>query len=46
MHTAADGVSGRDRTRLSYGWNRLDEIAAGIAELTAALHPEPALVSG
>ena len=44
-HTAADGVSGRDRMRLCYGWNRPDEMAAGIAELAAALHPEPALAS-
>ena len=44
-HTAADGVSGRDRMRLCYGWNRPEEMAAGIAELAAALQPEPALAS-
>ena len=42
-HTAADGVSGRDRMRLCYGWNRPDEMAPAIAELAAALQPEPAL---
>jgi hypothetical protein len=31
--------------RLCYGWNRPEEMAAAIAELTAALQPEPALVS-
>ena len=41
-HTAADGVSGRDRMRLCYGWNRPDEMAPAIAELAAALQPEPA----
>ena len=45
-HTAADGVSGRDRMRLCYGWNRPDEMAPAIAELSAALHPEPALAGG
>ncbi len=45
-HTAADGISGRDRMRLCYGWNRPDEMDAAIAELAAALHPEPALASG
>ena len=44
-HTAADGVSGRDRMRLCYGWNRPEEMAAGIAELTAVLEPELAAVS-
>ena len=44
-HTSADGVSGRDRMRLCYGWNRPEEMAAGIAELTAALQPELAAVS-
>ena len=41
-HTAADGASGRDRLRLCYGWNRPDEMAPAIAELAAALQPEPA----
>ncbi len=45
-HTAADGVSGRDRMRLCYGWNRPDEMAPAIAELAAALQPEPAMASG
>ncbi len=45
-HTAADGVSGRDRMRLCYGWNRPDEMAAAIAELAAALQPEFAAVTG
>ncbi|MDE0445402.1 MAG: PLP-dependent aminotransferase family protein [Spirochaetaceae bacterium] len=45
-HTAADGVSGRDRMRLCYGWNRPDEMAPAIAELAAALQPEPALARG
>ena len=44
-HTSADGVSGRDRMRLCYGWNRPEEMAAGIAELTAVLEPELAAVS-
>jgi 2-aminoadipate transaminase len=44
-HTAADGASGRDRMRLCYGWNRPDEMDAAIAELAAALQPEPAAVS-
>ena len=37
--TAADGVSGRDRMRLCFGWNRPDEMDAGIAAL-ARLLPE------
>ena len=45
-HTAADGTSGRDRMRLCYGWNRPDEMDAAIAELAAALQPEPALAGG
>ena len=45
-HTAADGVSGRDRMRLCYGWNRPDEMAPAIAELAAALQPELAAVTG
>ena len=44
-HTAADGASGRDRMRLCYGWNHPDEMDAAIAELAAALQPEPAAVS-
>ena len=36
-HTAADGVSGGDRKRLCYGGNLPDEMATGIAELTATL---------
>ena len=44
-HTAADGVSGRDRMRLCYGWNRPDEMDAAITELAAVLQPEPALAS-
>ena len=44
-HAAADGVSGRDRMRLCYGWNRPEEMAAAIAELAAALQPELAAVS-
>ena len=43
--TAADGVSGRDRMRLCYGWNRPEEMDAGIAALVAALQPEPAGVA-
>ena len=43
--TAADGVSGRDRMRLCYGWNRPEEMDAGIAELAAVLQPELAAVS-
>ena len=45
-HTSADGVSGRDRMRLCYGWNRPDEMAPAIAELAAALQPELAAVTG
>jgi 2-aminoadipate transaminase len=37
--TAADGVSGRDRMRLCYGWNRPDEMDAGIAALAGLLEP-------
>ena len=37
--TAADGVSGRDRMRLCFGWNRPEEMDAGIAALAAALQP-------
>ena len=37
--TAADGASGRDRMRLCFGWNRPDEMDAGIAALAAALQP-------
>ena len=44
-HTSADGISGRDRMRLCYGWNRPEEMASAIAELSAALQPEPALAS-
>ena len=43
-HTAADGSSGRDRMRLCYRWNRPEEMAAGIAELTAVLQPDLAAV--
>ena len=42
--TAADGVSGRDRMRLCFGWNRPDEMDAGIAALAAALQPAEAAV--
>ena len=49
-HTAAGR---RVRTRpdatgcdCANGWSRPEEMAAGIAELIAALHPEPALGSG
>ncbi len=44
--TAADGVSGRDRMRLCFGWNRPDEMDAGIAALAAALQPAAAAVLG
>lgn len=37
--TAADGVSGRDRMRLCFGWNRPDEMDAGIAALAGLLEP-------
>ena len=37
--TAADGVSGRNRMRLCFGWNRPEEMDAGIAALAAALQP-------
>ena len=43
--TARDGVSDRDRMHLSCGWNRPEAVAAGMAELTGVLHPEPAPVS-
>ena len=37
--TAADGVSGRDRMRLCFGWNRPDEMDAAIATLAELLEP-------
>lgn len=37
--TAADGVSGRDRMRLCFGWNRPDEMDAGVAALAGLLEP-------
>lgn len=43
--TAADGVSGRDRMRLCFGWNRPDEMDAGIAALAAALQPAEVAVA-
>ena len=43
--TAADGVSGRDRMRLCYGWNRPEEMDGGIAALAEVLTPAVAAVS-
>ena len=37
--TAADGVSGRDRIRLCFGWNQPSEMDAGIAVLAKLLKP-------
>ncbi len=35
--TAADGKSGRDRARLCFGWNRPDEMDAGIEKLSGIM---------
>ena len=44
--TAADGVSGRDRMRLCFGWNRPDEMDAAIATLARLLEPAVEAVAG
>ena len=44
--TAADGVSGRDRMRLCFGWNRPDEMDAAIATLAGLLEPAVEAVAG